>query len=116
VSKLVGKRVSLLFVGLLFVVLSSCAQSASPDTASRENAGEETISLVEDAASEITGSSTSTSIASSAPEPTQSTQTNPAVGASGMVSSANPLATRAGLEILLEGGTPSTPPLPSRRP
>jgi gamma-glutamyltranspeptidase / glutathione hydrolase len=104
VSKLVGKRVLLLFLGLLSVVLSSCTQSASPDKASRENAGEEDTSLVKDAASEIDGSSTSTAIASSAPEPTQSTQTNPAVGASGMVSSANPLATRAGLKILSEGG------------
>jgi gamma-glutamyltranspeptidase/glutathione hydrolase len=104
VSKLVGKRVLLLFLGLLSVVLSSCTQSASPDKASRENAGEEDTSLVKDAASEIPGSSTSTAIASSAPEPTQSTQTNPAVGASGMVSSANPLATRAGLKILSEGG------------
>ena len=103
-SKLVGKRVLLLFLGLLSVVLSSCTQSASPDKASRENAGEEDTSLVKDAASEIPGSSTSTAIASSAPEPTQSTQTNPAVGASGMVSSANPLATRAGLKILSEGG------------
>jgi gamma-glutamyltranspeptidase/glutathione hydrolase len=104
VSKLVGKRVLLLFLGLLSVVLSSCTQSASPDKASRETAGEEDTSLVKDAASEIPGSSTSTAIASSAPEPTQSTQTNPAVGASGMVSSANPLATRAGLKILSEGG------------
>ena len=94
----------LLFVGLLFVVLSSCAQSASPDKASRENAGEEATSSVEDAASEITGSSTSMSIPSSAPEPTQNTATSPATGSSGMVSSANPLATRAGLEILEEGG------------
>ena len=103
-SKLVGKRVLLLFVGLLFLVLSSCAQSASPDKASRENAGEEATSSLEDAASEITGSSTSMSIPSSTPEPTQNTSTSPATGSSGMVSSANPLATRAGLEILEEGG------------
>ena len=94
----------MLFVGLLFVVLSSCAQSASPEKASRENVGEEPTSSVEDAASEITGSSTSMSISSSAPEPTQNTSTSPATGSSGMVSSANPLATRAGLEILEEGG------------
>jgi gamma-glutamyltranspeptidase/glutathione hydrolase len=94
----------LLLVGLLFAVLSSCAQSAPPDKASRENDGEEATSSVEDTTDEIAESSTSALTDGSAPEPTQNTQTNPATGASGMVSSANPLATRAGLEILAEGG------------
>ena len=103
-SGLFGKRVSLLLVGLLFAVLSSCAQSDTPDKASRENAGEEATSSVEDTTDAIAESSTSTLTDSFAPEPTQNTQSSPATGTSGMVSSANPLATRAGLEILSEGG------------
>ena len=51
----------------------------------------------------------STEPATSAPvadntKPTRSTPSSPAIGASGMVSSAHPLATQAGLEVLSEGG------------
>ena len=83
-----------LCVALIVGLLSSCsAQSITSDNASRgDNAGEET-----------TGSTTATRLANS-PTPSQSTPTSPAVGASGMVSSAHPLATQAGLEILADGG------------
>jgi gamma-glutamyltranspeptidase len=46
---------------------------------------------------------TDTSTTSVAVQLTQSTIPDPAVGASGMVSSANPYATRVGLKILSEG-------------
>ena len=84
----------ILFVALIVGLLSSCsAQSITSDNASRgDNAGEET-----------TGSTTATRLANS-PMPSQSTPTSPAVGASGMVSSAHPLATQAGLKILADGG------------
>ncbi len=93
------------FAGLIFAILSSCGtQSSTSDGASRGNdAVEETTSSAEARAVEPTGSSTPTPVAR-APQPTQSTSASPAIGASGMVSSANPLATRAGLEILSEGG------------
>jgi hypothetical protein len=68
----------LLFVGLLFAVLSSCSESAVSDKASRENAGEEAAYPVEDTADELTQPSTSTPAASSAREPTQNSSTEPA--------------------------------------
>ena len=95
----------LLFVALLFAVLSSCSQSAAPDKASRENAGKEAAYSVEDTAADgLTELSTPTPAASTAPEPTQNTSTSPATGSSGMVSSTDPLATQVGLHILSEGG------------
>ena len=103
-SGLFGKRVSLLLVGLLLAVLSSCSQSAVSDKASRENADKEVAYPAEDVADELTDPSTSRSAASTAREPTQNSPTSPATGSSGMVSSANPLATQAGLEILSQGG------------
>jgi hypothetical protein len=94
----------LLFVSLLFAFLTSCSESTVSDKASRENAGEDAAYPVADTADELTEPSTSTPAASSAREPTQNSSTSPATGSSGMVSSANPLATQAGLEILSEGG------------
>ena len=55
--------------------------------------GEETVELA-----------TPLPVSEPTPEPTQNTTTSPATGASGVVSSASPLATRAGLDILNEGG------------
>src|SRR5215216_6509058 len=85
------------FVGLFVLILSSCGSAqpvASNDTSSEDNVGEET-----------TRPATSTlDAASPDPEPTRSTPSSPAVGASGMVSSAHPLATQAGLDILAQGG------------
>ena len=95
-----------ILVGLLVGLLSSCsaARSATPDGASRvEGAGEETTSLEALAGGETTAEATMSAERPDV-EPTESTLTSPAVGGSGMVSSANPLATRAGLEILDEGG------------
>ena len=95
----------MLFVGLLFAVLSSCSQSTAPEKASRENANEEAAYSVEDTAADgLIEPSTPTPAASTTPEPTQNTSTSPATGSSGMVSSANPLATQAGLQILSEDG------------
>ena len=85
------------FVLLVVGILSSCgAQPVTPDNAPRVgSAAEETASSEE--------ASTTTPVAST-PEPSQNTSTDPAVGASGMVSSAHPLATQAGLDVLAEGG------------
>jgi gamma-glutamyltranspeptidase/glutathione hydrolase len=89
------------FVGLFVLILSSCGSAqpvASNDASSEDNVGEET-------GEETTGPATSTLVATSLdPEPSRSTPSSPAVGASGMVSSAHPLATQAGLDILAQGG------------
>src|SRR5215207_8650019 len=91
--------------GLVVAILSSCAQSTVLESASQENVGKETTSLEDGIAGEETTEPTlSTSVAAPAPEPTQNTASSPAIGASGMVSSANPLATQAGLDILADGG------------
>jgi gamma-glutamyltranspeptidase/glutathione hydrolase len=100
-------------VWLVVGTLSSCgaAQSATPDNASREdNTGEETTSLEEGlAGGETTETTLSTPGASADPATgnssrSENTPTSPAIGTSGMVSSANPLATQAGLDVLQEGG------------
>ena len=85
------------FVLLVVGILSSCgAQPVTSDNTPRVgSAAEETASSEE--------ASTTTPVAST-PEPSQNTSTDPAVGASGMVSSAHPLATQAGLDVLAEGG------------
>jgi gamma-glutamyltranspeptidase / glutathione hydrolase len=85
------------FVLLVVGILSSCAaQPATPDNAPRVgSAAEETASSEE--------ASTTTPVDNTS-EPGQNTSTDPAVGASGMVSSAHPLATQAGLDVLAEGG------------
>jgi gamma-glutamyltranspeptidase/glutathione hydrolase len=103
----------ILFVALIVGILSSCgAQSATLDSASSESdIGKETTST-EDLASEGTAESTtsSTPVAGSNTETggalrgSQNTPSSPAVGSSGMVSSAHPLATQAGLDVLAEGG------------
>src|SRR5918998_1698352 len=95
----------ILLVGLIVAVLSSCgAWSSTSEGASREEgAGEETTALAEAQVAEPTEPTISPT-PSGTVQPTQNTTTDPAVGASGMVSSANPYATRAGLEILAEGG------------
>jgi gamma-glutamyltranspeptidase/glutathione hydrolase len=95
-----------LVVALIVGFLCSCgvARLAPPDGASRaEGAGEETTSSE---ALESGKSTVEDTASAEGPyvEPSESTSTSPAVGGSGMVSSANPLATRAGLEILNEGG------------
>ncbi|HEX2097961.1 MAG TPA: gamma-glutamyltransferase [Rubrobacteraceae bacterium] len=103
----------IIFVALIVVVLSSCggAQSATaPEVASREgDAVEETISLQqreEGLAGEESSEPTTASTITDEPniQPTANTLTSPAVGGSGMVSSAHPLATQAGLDVLAEGG------------
>ena len=92
------------FVVSVVAVLSSCgARSSVSDDAPRADAGEELVSE-EATVDEPVEPDALTPAASSVPEPTQNTSTSPATGSSGMVSSANPLATRAGLEILEEGG------------
>ena len=102
VERMLGK---LLLVGLIVAVLSSCGarSSLSEDASREESVGEETTAPAEARVSEPT-EPTNSSTSSGAVQPTQNTTTDPAVGASGMVSSANPYATRAGLEILAEGG------------
>ena len=95
----------ILLVCLIVTVLSSCgAWSSTSEVASREEgAGEEVTAPAEARVAEST-ESTSSSKSSGAGQPTQNTTTEPAVGTSGMVGSGNPYATRAGLEILSEGG------------
>ncbi len=98
--------VVVILAGLIVGVLSSCgaARSATPDNASQaEGTGDETTSLEALAGEETTSEAT---VPADRPEiePSESTSTSPAEGGNGMVSSANPLATRAGLEILNEGG------------
>jgi gamma-glutamyltranspeptidase / glutathione hydrolase len=91
--------------GLVVAMLSSCAQSTASENAPRENADEETTSLEEGTAGEeIAATAVPSPVNDPAVQPTQNTSTGPAVGGSGMVSSADPLATRAGLDILADGG------------
>ncbi len=98
----------MLFVVMVVAVLSSCgsARPAAQDNASREDdTGEETTSAEQASAGETTEPTvSSTPVADVGIEPIQNTLDSPAVAGSGMVSSANPYATRAGTEILAEGG------------
>ena len=97
----------LLFGVLMLLTLATCgAQPANQEDAPREaGASEETASSEEGSVGEETAEpNTPTTVAVRTPEPSQNTTSSPAVGASGMVSSANPFATRAGLEVLSEGG------------
>ncbi len=92
----------ILFVVLIVGILSSCTQAANLDsTSSKEGSvdGEETAGP--------TSSSTTADPESADTTPlriSQNTTTSPAVGKSGMVSSANPLATHAGVKTLADGG------------
>jgi gamma-glutamyltranspeptidase/glutathione hydrolase len=77
------------------------------DNASRDD-GTERISSPEQTTTPG-GSTEETTTSEPAPEPVEgpasrNTATRPAIGTNGMVSSAHPLATRAGLEILEDGG------------
>jgi gamma-glutamyltranspeptidase/glutathione hydrolase len=107
----------MLLVALIIGVLFSCgAQRTTPDGASgQETVGREASSQGTTASGErpagkvTTGPTTPASAADTDPEPVEgpasrNTPTRPAVGTNGMVSSAHPLATRAGLEILEDGG------------
>jgi gamma-glutamyltranspeptidase / glutathione hydrolase len=92
-------------VALLVGILCSCAQPVARDNASR-NGGTEGISSSEQT---TTPASSAEETTISEPEPVEgpaskNTATRPAVGTNGMVSSAHPLATQAGLEVLENGG------------
>jgi gamma-glutamyltranspeptidase/glutathione hydrolase len=99
----------MLLVALIIGVLFSCgAQPTTPDGASgQETVGGEgtsrgaTATGERPASKETTGPTTPASAEGPA---SRNTPTRPAVGTNGMVSSAHPLATRAGLEILQDGG------------
>jgi gamma-glutamyltranspeptidase/glutathione hydrolase len=108
---------SVLWVGFTVAILCSCsAQPTVQDNASGEGASgegapvEETASLsggsVEE---ETTGPATSARVKAPEPEPVEgpasrNTPTRSAVGTNGIVSSAHPLATKVGLNVLAEGG------------
>jgi gamma-glutamyltranspeptidase / glutathione hydrolase len=103
---------SVLWVGFTVAILCSCsAQPTVQDNASVEGAPvEETASLsggsVEE---ETTGPATSARVKAPEPEPVEgpasrNTPTRSAVGTNGIVSSAHPLATKVGLNVLAEGG------------
>ena len=101
--------VKILLLALLLAVLCSCG--------ARSGMGEEGTSRVNEATGETTQNarpSTETT-GPTTPDPardegsvdgpaSRNTASRPAVGTNGMVSSAHPLATRAGLEILDDGG------------
>ena len=110
-----------LWVLMLSCILASCGaeprepEAAPPEArAGRTTTGEQTVPVAEDAkeaaAKETTGRE-ATAQTGGAGEPelrqgpaSSSTPTRPALGTNGMVSSAHPLATRAGLEVLKDGG------------
>jgi gamma-glutamyltranspeptidase / glutathione hydrolase len=100
----------MLYVALIVGILSSCggAQPATPADAARENDTNEGVASSEGLANEATTEPpTSTPLAD--PEPfsgprSENTPTSPAAGSSVMVSTAHPLATQAGLDVLEEGG------------
>jgi gamma-glutamyltranspeptidase/glutathione hydrolase len=108
----------ILLVALLVGVLYSCGvQSGAQNEVSRDGgtteeaaaAGEETTASEGSTGEETTGPTASKPVAKQDPEPVEgpasrNTPTRPAVGTNGMVSSAHPLATQAGLEILEDGG------------
>jgi gamma-glutamyltranspeptidase/glutathione hydrolase len=106
-----------LCVGFIVAILCSC--SAQPtieeNTSGEDGPAEEAASVDETSsqrgrpAEETTGGATSARIEEPDPElvegpASRNTATRPAVGTNGMVSSAHPLATKAGLEILEDGG------------
>ena len=100
------KTLFVVLAGLIFAILiSSCGtHSTTSANASRASAGEEITSLEEDQVTDESIESPLSAPVASIPEPSENTSSSPALGGSGMVSSAHPLATRAGLNILAEGG------------
>ncbi|MDQ3927473.1 MAG: gamma-glutamyltransferase [Actinomycetota bacterium] len=88
-------------MALLVGTLGSCGAPpiTSDGAPSEDNIEEETTSIEEGRTGEGTPEPTIAAV-----EPSESTPTSPATGASGMVSSAHPLATQAGLSILADGG------------
>src|SRR5829696_2244846 len=104
---------------LFALVLCSCGtRSTAPDGAAGEDAGEpativeqtvpETIAVPEESTVEV-APERSAPATTAEPEvregpASRNTAARPAVGTNGMVSSAHPLATRAGLEIMEDGG------------
>jgi gamma-glutamyltranspeptidase / glutathione hydrolase len=104
-----GSRILLL--ALLLAVLSSCGagSGAREEDASRENRSVEETTQSAPPPAETTGSTRPETTADQDAEPVQgpasrNTANRPALGTNGMVSSAHPLATKAGLEILDDGG------------
>jgi gamma-glutamyltranspeptidase/glutathione hydrolase len=94
----------ILFAVLTVAILSSCAGPAAQENAPREDdAGEEQTSS-EDTPATIEITEPAASTPETDIEASQNTVDSPAIAGSGMVSSANPYATQAGLEILSEGG------------
>jgi gamma-glutamyltranspeptidase/glutathione hydrolase len=102
----------ILLVALLVGALCSCGvRSGAQNDVSREAAaaGGETTASEGSTGEETTESTASKPVAQQDPEPVEgpasrNTATRSAVGTNGMVSSAHPLATQAGLEILEDGG------------
>ncbi len=101
-------------MALVVGILSSCGGDqpvTTPDgTSLDEGVVEENTSLQqreEGLDDEKSNEPTTVSTPAVAPtiKPTENTLSSPAIGGSGMVSSAHPLATQAGLEVLAEGGT-----------
>ncbi len=106
----------MLTIVMVLGLLSSCggAGPAAPEDASRERPAAEGA-LTRSATTSGTvqaPTATTTAVAETEPAPparpaveaTANTPDAPAVGADGMVSSAHPLATQAGLEVLADGG------------
>jgi gamma-glutamyltranspeptidase/glutathione hydrolase len=107
-----------LWVGFIVAILCSCgAQPTVQDNASGEGATVEETASVEETTSirggraeeETTRPAISARVEQADPEliegpASRNTPTRPAIGTNGIVSSAHPLATKVGLEILADGG------------
>ncbi len=102
-----------IFVVSVVVFLTSCgAPSAGSErgsgreetTAGEATSPEQSQSGEETTVAETPETPAEATLAETGPEPSSSTVASPAVGGAGMVSSANPYATRAGLQILDNGG------------
>jgi gamma-glutamyltranspeptidase/glutathione hydrolase len=103
---------TLLLVGLLLAVLCSCGaqSSARNGDASRQSGSvEEATAPGSSAGEETTGPANPEPVTEQDAGPVEgpasrNTANRPAIGTNGMVSTAHPLATRAGLEVLEAGG------------
>lgn len=102
-----------LLAALVVGILSSCgAQSDVPNddnsrtggSVEESSASQETVASQGSTVEEITARADETGLEPVEGPASRNTATEPAVGTNGMVSSAHPLATRAGLEILEDGG------------